>query len=153
MPHQPSPFSLLHLVRPACSFTGVSPSLSAHSPLHRTHMPVGALAKVPEHLHPFTPFGALWSKEECVGCLSHLGYALQACAQAILSNCSHFDCMCMCVVFAHQLKVWALSVSPSPLSAPVHHAVNGNAHQRIFSSPSSLSTAHGFLCCSHSSLF
>lgn len=154
MPHEPSPYSLLHLVSPTCSFARMGPSLPARSPLHRTQMPVATLAQLPEHLHPISsllwePCGAKSSMQAvCPTWGTHFKHVRRPCYQIMVSLN-----VCVCVVFAHQLKLQAHSVSPSPLSAPMHQAVNGHVHLRTLSSPSPLSATHGLLCCSCSCLF
>lgn len=145
MPHQPFSFFLLHLLRPACSFPRVSPSLPAHSPFNRTQIPVVALS--PEHPLSFSSLGNLMVPN--AACKLFLPPRI-----CILSMCTGHTIKLR--KFWLCLWVWCLpnsySVPGCHLSAlPMHPVVNGNVHQKASSSPSPLSTAHGFPCCSCSS--
>lgn len=153
MPHQPSPFSLLHLVSPACSFAS-KPLFASTQPPPQDPNACGRPCRAPWTPLSLCSLGSLVVQKAVCRLFVPPGVCISStCTGHTIKLWTFWLYVCVCVVFAHQLKVWALSVSPSPLSTPVHHTANGNVHQRTFSSPSPLSAAHRFLCCSRSSLF
>lgn len=101
MPHQPPPFSLLHLVNPAWNFTRVSSSLPACSPLHGTQIPVGSLPSSLNISVPSLPWERGRAKSSvqvvCPTWDMHFKHMYRLYYQ------THFDRVC--IVFAHQLKV------------------------------------------------